>query len=344
MRRGLIALFARHRLLANLLMGLMFLLGGVALTRMNVQFFPTFALDVITVRVVWSGAAAEDVELGILVPLEERLKTVDGLKKLTATASQGIAALSLELWSGTDPLRALDQVRQRVDEFRNLPQDAETPQISRVSRYEPVARLLVTGPSLAELRPWVRQFERELLARGIDRVEIGGLPEERIAIEVSAAVLPTLGLALDGIGERVGKLARDLPTGEELAAHLAFQLERLAAMRQAAAQLMGRDRLGQSRFARGAPEAVARSRRTEWQAGLIDLMRAYARLKTRDEFRPYAFDRTDIYPLETALERLREMLGYRSDELALFDTRKFWQDLDQRARIIEALRQTGGFG
>ena len=77
MRRGLIAVFARHRLLANLLMALFFILGGVGLLRMNIQFFPTFALDVITVRVVWTGAAAEDVESGITGPLEERLKTVD---------------------------------------------------------------------------------------------------------------------------------------------------------------------------------------------------------------------------------------------------------------------------
>jgi multidrug efflux pump subunit AcrB len=212
-RRGLIAVFARHRLLANLLMALMFIMGGIALTRMNIQYFPTFALDVISVQVVWSGASAEDVETGIIIPLEERLKTVDGLKKLTSTAAQGIASLSLELHEGTDPLLALDQARQRVDEFRNFPKDAETPQISRISRYESVARLLVSGPSLADLRPWVRQFERELLARGIDRVEIGGLPRERIAVEVPGRVLETLGLSLDGIGEQVDRLARDIPSG-----------------------------------------------------------------------------------------------------------------------------------
>ncbi|MBK5965547.1 acriflavin resistance protein [Thiocystis minor] len=213
MSDGLIAVFARHRLLANLLMIMIFILGGISLTRMNIQFFPTFALDIISVRVVWSGAAAEDVENGILIPLEERLKTIDGLKKITSTAAQGIASLSLELQEDTDPLLALDQTRQRVSEFRNLPQDAETPQISRVSRYDSVARLLVSGPSLADLRPWVRQFERELLARGIDRIDISGLPEERIAIEVSGRTLESLKLSLDGIGEQVARLARDIPSG-----------------------------------------------------------------------------------------------------------------------------------
>jgi segregation and condensation protein A len=109
----------------------------------------------------------------------------------------------------------------------------------------------------------------------------------------------------------------DGPSGAELAAHLAFQLERLGAMRDAAARLMGRDQKGREFFARGAPEGVAISRKTSVKASLLDLMQAYARLRTRDEFRPYAFDRTDIYPLETALERLRELVGHAGDWTSL---------------------------
>ena len=210
---SLLERLAGHKVAANVLMLLAFVLGVIGLTRMNVQFFPTFELDVISVRVVWSGAAAEDVENGITVPLEERLKTVDGLKRMSSTSAQGVASITLELHEGTDALLALDQVRQRVDEFRNLPRDAETPEISRVSRYEPIARLLVRGNSVEELRPWVRRFEQELLAAGIDRVSITGLPEERIAIEIPSAALETLGLSLVQVGDRVGQVARDIPAG-----------------------------------------------------------------------------------------------------------------------------------
>ena len=109
------------------------------------------------------------------------------------------------------------------------------------------------------------------------------------------------------------------PSTDEMAAHLAFQLERLNAMREAAARLMGRPRLGQDRFARGAPETVQRTRHVRWQAGLIDLMQAYARLRTRDEFRPFAFDRRDTWTLEQALDRMRRMIGYAGE----------WTDLMQ---------------
>ncbi len=103
------------------------------------------------------------------------------------------------------------------------------------------------------------------------------------------------------------------PSGEDLAAHLAFQLERLQAMRDVAARLMGRDQKGRDFFVRGIPEDVTRLRRVSYSATLLDLMQGYARIRTRDEFRPYAFDRTSIFTLEQALERMRGLIGYAGD-------------------------------
>lgn len=103
------------------------------------------------------------------------------------------------------------------------------------------------------------------------------------------------------------------PSAEDLAAHLAFQLERLSAMREAAARLMARDQLGRDFFARGRPEAISTSTEVTYEATLLDLMRAYARLRTKDEFRPYAFDRHDVFTMEQALDRMRGLLGYAGD-------------------------------
>ena len=103
------------------------------------------------------------------------------------------------------------------------------------------------------------------------------------------------------------------PSGEEMAAHLAFQLERLAAMRDAAARLMARDQKGRDFFARGTPETVTRRREVRYQATLIDLMQAYARIRTKDEFRPFVMDREAIMTLEQALERMRGLIGYAGE-------------------------------
>ena len=99
------------------------------------------------------------------------------------------------------------------------------------------------------------------------------------------------------------------PSGDELAAYLAFQLERLQGMRDAAAQLMARDQLGRDFFARGIPENVKQFKRVQYTATLLDLMQGYARVRTRDEFRPFAFKRSRVFPIELALERLRGVIG-----------------------------------
>ena len=100
------------------------------------------------------------------------------------------------------------------------------------------------------------------------------------------------------------------PSGEELAAHLAFQLERLQAMRDAAAKLMARDQLGRDFFARGQREDITRIRTVTYTATLLDLMQGYARIRTRDEFRPYTMDRDDVFTMEQALERMRPLIGF----------------------------------
>lgn len=213
-RRGVIGFFVHHRVAANLVMLVMLLGGVLALTRMNMQFFPTFALDIVSVRVVWSGASAEDVEQGITDPLEQRLRSIEGLKKMTSTSAQSVSSITLEFHEGTDPMQALDDVNQQVDEFTNLPADAEEPQVTRVERYEPVARLLVYGDiDRSELRDLSYRFEDELLEQGIDRVEISGLPEQQISIDVPVERLETLGLSLEQIADRVASISRDLPAG-----------------------------------------------------------------------------------------------------------------------------------
>jgi len=103
------------------------------------------------------------------------------------------------------------------------------------------------------------------------------------------------------------------PSGEELAAHLAFQLERLEAMRNSAAKLMARDQLGRDFFARGITEDVQRVRRVTYTATLLDLMQGYARIRTRDDFRPFVMDRQHVMTMEQALERMRGLIGFAGD-------------------------------
>lgn len=106
---------------------------------------------------------------------------------------------------------------------------------------------------------------------------------------------------------------------EELARDLAHRLARLEAMREAGQGLMDRPRLGRDLHARGEAEAVTETRSLRLTASLHDLLAAYARVRTRDEFRPFAMDRTGVHTMEEALERLRPLLGDLLDWANLSD-------------------------
>ena len=231
-RAGLIGAFASHPVACNLLMAIMLLVGAAALTRLNTQFFPSFDVDFITLRVQWTGATAEDVETAITAPLERELLNLGGLKEMKSSSSQGTARIFMEYEEGADMVQALEEVKQRVAAVRNLPATAEQPVVSRVVRYEPVARLLVTGADRRSLRPIVRRIERELLDRGIARVEITGLPPEEIAIEVPSAALRELDTSLAEIARRVAALSLDLPAGNVGRGGLSKQLRALEQQRR----------------------------------------------------------------------------------------------------------------
>jgi segregation and condensation protein A len=122
------------------------------------------------------------------------------------------------------------------------------------------------------------------------------------------------------------------PSAEDLAAHLAFQLERLQAMREAAAQLMARDQRGRDFFVRGLPEDVMRVRSVKWTATLLDLMQGYARIRTRDDFRPFVMDRHNVFTMEQALDRMRGLIGYAGEWTELVSYLPEGWELDPQRR------------
>ncbi|MGM0585442.1 MAG: segregation and condensation protein A [Pseudomonadota bacterium] len=127
------------------------------------------------------------------------------------------------------------------------------------------------------------------------------------------------------------------PSAEDMAARLAFQLERLEAMREAGARLMGRDQLGRDFHPRGMPEDLTPARRVEHDANLIDLLRAYSRIRTRSDYQPLHLDRPPVMTPEAAMERLRGLIG---DTLEWRTLRAFlpseWLDAPDKRRSATA--------
>jgi len=213
-QRDLIGRFAEHKVAANLLMLIMLIAGAIGLLKLNTQFLPNFALDFVNIRVIWPGAAAEDVATSITTPLEQELRDLDFVKEMRSTSSRGLSSIIIEYEENTDMSLAVDQVKDRVSLVRNLPGEAEDPQVTKVNRYEEVATLVVSSASsLDELRPLVREFERDLLNRGIAKINFTGLPEEEIAIQISSEQIHSLNRSLPELAQMIAAQSQDIPAG-----------------------------------------------------------------------------------------------------------------------------------
>ena len=109
------------------------------------------------------------------------------------------------------------------------------------------------------------------------------------------------------------------PSPEELALRLQLRLQRLAAMRDAAARLMGRDRLGRDVFRRGAPEGLRVDRKAKWQCDWFALVQAYGQVKARTAPVVHMVRDRMVMTLDSALARVSSMLGVNIDWMELRD-------------------------
>ena len=205
---------AEHRVAANLTMIVMLLLGLWAIRGIPSQLDPPMAVPQIWVNLSWRGASAEDVESLVTLPIEQQLKNLPGLKRVNSRTGNGYTVIAVQFDFDVDMTQALDQVKQRVANIRNLPAGIEPPEISRQQDLENVAVLTLTGPgTVVELIPIAREMERQLLDRGIERIEFEGLPQQEIALLVGAKALHALGLSHSDIAAQIARLSQDVPAG-----------------------------------------------------------------------------------------------------------------------------------
>ena len=232
--RKLIRAFVRHPVAPNLAMLVMIIAGIWATGQLTRQLLPRFAVNVIEVSVSWPGASAEDVEASVTQPIEDQLLALDGVRAVRSKSRDGQSTVSLDFPDNADMGNALDAVQGRVVEVRNLPATSEEPRIARLTRSEKVSAMLVAGPVREQLRPLVKRLERELRAQGLTLLEITGLPEQEIAIDVPGERLNELRLSLGDIGDRVRRASRDVPAGTLGATDVARQLRSLDQQRSVA--------------------------------------------------------------------------------------------------------------
>ncbi|MGU9961832.1 MAG: efflux RND transporter permease subunit [Candidatus Puniceispirillales bacterium WSBS_2018_MAG_OTU23] len=205
--------FIDHKTAANLLMVLMLVVGILSLDRLNRQFFPSFDVEVVVVDVKWTGATAEDVDANIVQLLEPELRVISSVKNVKSDSLEGRATILVEFDFGADMKQAVADIETAVGQTK-LPEEAEQPRVIKAEFYDPISKLVLSGPfSLDALRVIAKNIKEDLQRLGVDKIDIGGLPSESILIEVREDALARLGMSLTEISDAIGRTSLDVPAG-----------------------------------------------------------------------------------------------------------------------------------
>lgn len=212
---GAIAFMARNPIAANLLM--VILLGGGIWSMLNIQkeVFPQYALDIVEVSVVYPGAAPAEVEQGILRPVEEAIRGVEGIKEVMSTANEGSGQVTIELVTGTDRMKAFQDIDQAVNRIRTFPDDIEQPEVQLQSNQREVMVIGIYGDAdVWTLRQVAEDLRDRLLnTEGITQVEIGNVPDYVTHVEIPRSVLRAYGLTLGEVSTLIAASSEDIPAG-----------------------------------------------------------------------------------------------------------------------------------
>ncbi|WP_372366167.1 efflux RND transporter permease subunit [Candidatus Uabimicrobium sp. HlEnr_7] len=218
---GSITWMAKNSVAANLVMLICLIGGFFALSYIKQEVFPEIDLDVVRASVAYPGASPEEVEKGIVKPIEEAIRNLEGVKEIQGEAREGSGTVSVELVEGEDLQKLANQIRDEVERIRTFPEDAEEPRVQIVSRKRQVLDLVIYGDVDRRALHYYSEVVRDDLLRNanITQIEVSGLPAMEIGIQVSQETLRYYNLTIDEIARRVRSSSLELPFGAIKAAN-----------------------------------------------------------------------------------------------------------------------------
>ena len=213
--RGAIAWMASHPVAANLLMAALLIGGFFSATKIKQEVFPEFSLDVVGISIPYPGASPEEIETGVLMVTEDAVRGIEGVKRITSTASEGRGSISVEMMASADIERALQDVKNAVDRIVTYPEDIERPTVSLLENRNKVVTLAVLGPySEATLRDTAERIRDEIATReDVTIAELGATKGLEISVEIPSGTLRSYGLTPADVASRIRSSAIEIPAG-----------------------------------------------------------------------------------------------------------------------------------
>ncbi|MBW2638616.1 MAG: efflux RND transporter permease subunit [Deltaproteobacteria bacterium] len=214
-KKGAIAWMAGHSVTANLVM-LILLVGGLYLgIRIKKEVFPYFELDRVQITVPYPGASPQEVERSIILAIEEAVQGLEGVNEVRSSAREGVGTVSVEMIEGENLQRLAQEIQSEVDRITSFPEEAEERQVVIVSRKRYVVSLALYGDqSEGVLREYAEYLRDRLLQDpDITQVELTGVRNYEISIEIPQNILRTYNLTLEEVAQRIGRTSVELPGG-----------------------------------------------------------------------------------------------------------------------------------
>jgi multidrug efflux pump subunit AcrB len=213
--KKVIAYFIKFPVAVNVVLLAIFIFGVGSFLRMNFAFFPLTPTTQITINVTYPGASPAEMEEGIVLKIEDNLKGIIGIDRVTSKSSENSATITVEILEEFDINTMIQEVKNAVDRVPSFPVDMEPPVIAKQERLNEVVSLALSGKDvpLRTLKQISYEVEDAIRAmEGISQVQVTGFPQEEIEIAVREKDLRSLDLTFNEVSLAVAR-ANILTTG-----------------------------------------------------------------------------------------------------------------------------------
>ncbi|MGJ8673856.1 efflux RND transporter permease subunit [Rubritalea sp.] len=226
--------FSRNHVAGNFLMLVILLAGVSTWFKLKKEVFPETSLDAVTVSVPFPNATPEEVEDGILLPLEDAVADIDGVKRYTATATEGLGVMTVEVETGYELRSVMDDVKSRVDAINIFPLEAEKPIVEELLLSYQVMSVAVSADADEKTLRHMAEIVRDGLLnyqapaadgflgkldqyfRGkpdITKASLANVRPYEISVEVPDSTLRRHGLTMSAVADALRAASLDLPAG-----------------------------------------------------------------------------------------------------------------------------------
>ena len=206
--RKIIAFFIRYHVAVNVLIGAFFIFGLMGMFGLKSSFFPLVESKIINVNITYPGASPQEIEEGVVLKIEDNLKGLRGVDRVTSVSSENSGSITVEIEKGENIDFMLLEVKNAVDRVPSYPTGMEPLVVAKREEVRQTINFAISGEAipLGTLKQISRQIENELRGlAGISQIEISGFPQEEIEIALNENKLLAYNLSFNDIAQAVSQ-------------------------------------------------------------------------------------------------------------------------------------------